>query len=287
MNLHAYLVLHGIELSGVLPLRDCTLRKPYLLTRVGFEQASPSPLFVQIFAIPYLCPEADDPQRNVSAYAVSEDYHVFARQLFDTLLPVLRTDFPTHRFAGFADHSPIDEISAAVAAGLGVLGRNRLLLTEQYSSYVFLAEIITDLPLTPTTCSLDPKTRTCHGCGACTTVCPMQTAGGVCRSALTQKKSPLTEEEQRLIRQHNGVWGCDLCQEVCPYTLRARQAGTIYSPIPFFHQRPLSRLTPEILDRMSEQEFSRRSYAWRGRDTIQRNLILSNEKVPNENGKEY
>ena len=286
MTLSTYLAAHGVELTGVLPLHECILRKPYLLTRAGFDDNLSSPLFVQIFAIPYLTPFAEDSQRNVSAYAVGEDYHLFAQQLFDDLLPKLRADFPEYRFAGFADHSPIDEISAAVEAGLGVLGRNRLLLTERYSSYVFLAEIITDLTLTPTPSAIAPDARTCQSCGACRAVCPMQAVGGPCRSALTQKKSPLTAQEQCLIQSGGCAWGCDLCQEVCPYTLRARQAATIYSPLAFFYQRPLSNLTLDALDRMSEQDFSRRSYAWRGRDTIRRNLILLSENDPTTNGKE-
>ena len=274
MDLRDYLIPHGIELTGVLALSDCTLTRPYLLSRAGFDEQSFSSLSVQIFAIPYLSPAADEVGRNVSAYAVCEDYHLFVRELADALIPALRADFPGHRFALFADHSPIGEIEAAVAAGLGVRGKNHLLLTERYSSYVFLAELVTDLALTPTPSPLPPELRVCHGCDRCIKACPMTAEGGECRSALTQKKSPLTARESDMLTRFSSVWGCDICQEVCPYTSHARARGTIFSPIPFFNRNTLAHVDAAVLDAMSDEQFSRRAYAWRGRDTIRRNVEL-------------
>ena len=284
MELHRYLSAYGIELCGVLPLCDCELRKPYLLEQAGFALDRIEHLRVLIFAIPYYSHAADDPTRNVSAYATAEDYHVFVKELFDDLLPRLRTDFKGYSFAGFADHSPIDEILAAVDAGLGVRGKNGLLLTERYSSYVFLAEMVTDLPLTLTPSPLPQGLRVCHGCDLCRRACPMQ-PGELCRSALTQKKSPLTAQEEATLKAFPCVWGCDICQEVCPYTARARQRNTLYSPIPFFEQNTLPHLTCESLDQMSEADFARRAFAWRGRQTIRRNLLLK-EQQNERQGKE-
>ena len=274
MNLSSYLRPYGIELSGVLSLNACEVRKPHLLSRAGFDSAHPDALFVQIFAVPYLTPVADTPSRNLSAYAVSEDYHLFFKQLYDELLPRLRADFHGHRFAGFADHSPIDEITAAVDAGLGVRGLNHLLLTNRYSSYVFLGEIVTDLPLTPTPTVLPPNARQCHACGACLAACPMQSEGGDCRSSLTQKKGELSVQERDMLARFDSVWGCDICQTVCPYTAHAKQRGTIYTPIPFFHSAVLPHLTADALDGMSDEAFARRAYAWRGREVIRRNLMF-------------
>jgi epoxyqueuosine reductase QueG len=283
MDLREYLSPHGITLTGVLPLGDCRVHKPYLLERAGFDTANPSGIFVQLFAVPYLTPVADRADRNLSAYAVSEDYHLFMKDLYDTLLPRLRKEYPDRLFVGFADHSPIDEITAAVDAGMGVRGRNHLLLTERYSSYIFLGEIITDLPLTPTPTVLPPQSRVCHNCGACLSCCPMLREGGECRSALTQKKGGLSKEEHDTLVRFESVWGCDLCQEVCPYTAHARNRGTIYTEIPFFHKATIPHLTLDILDDMSDEAFSRRAFAWRGREVIRRNLML---KQNNNNRKE-
>ena len=97
-----------------------------------------------------------------------------------------------------------------------------------------------------------------------------------CRSALTQQKGELTDEEKQILLQHPTIWGCDLCQEICPHTLAAIERGSIFSPIPFFLEDSLPCLTQEILDGMDEEAFSRRAYAWRGRQTIARNLDLKN-----------
>lgn len=272
MDLRTYLSEYHIDLCGVLPLDACTILRPHLLQRGGFSKEDK--LYVQLFAIPYLSRAAEQPDRNVSAYAVGRDYHLFVKTLLDELLPRLHRDHPNHRFAGFADHSPIDEIDAAVKAGLGIRGRNHLLLTERYSSYVFLAEIVTDLPLTPTPTALPPELQTCHDCGRCSSACPMTHDGGECRSALTQKKQPLTDIEIEQLLSHPIVWGCDICQEVCPYTAHAKARGTIWTPISFFNQQTIPHLTLEVLDAMSDEQFAERAYAWRGRPTIRRNLSL-------------
>ena len=274
MDLRSYLSEYHIDLCGVLPLNECRILHPHLLRRAGFSEGEQGALSVQLFAIPYLSRAASTPERNLSAYAVGRDYHLFVRRLLDELLPRLAQEHPDYRFAGFADHSPIDEIEAAVAAGMGVRGRNHLLLTERYSSYVFLAEIITDMPLTPTPTALPPALQRCHDCGKCEAACPMTREGGLCRSALTQKKDPLDEDELALLQRFPSVWGCDLCQEACPYTAHAIARGTIWTPIPFFEEQVLPRLTLEALDAMSEDEFAARAYAWRGRKTIRRNLTL-------------
>lgn len=286
MSLAPYLSEYGIDLCGVLPLRACTIKRPYLLERAGFDADRQAQAFVCIFAVPYLTPASDTPHRNLSAYAVSEDYHVFFAQLYDTLLARLRRDYPAHRFAAFVDHSPIDEIEAAVGAGLGVRGRHHLLLTERHSSYVFLGEIITDLPLTPTPTALPEQLRVCHNCGACMAACPMQAEGGECRSALTQKKGGLSEEEIQCLTAFPSLWGCDICQEVCPYTAHARTRGTLYTGIPFFHQNTVARLTLDVLDGMDDATFSRRAYAWRGRDVIRRNLLMKHSASEHTQEKE-
>ncbi len=253
-----------IDTFAPIPLSACKTVRPYLLEREGIADGT-----VIVLAIPYYTHACKDPARNLSAYAVSKDYHLFFASLFDELLPLLRARFPMHRFAGFADHAPIDEIHAAAAAGLGVLGENNLLLTEPYSSYVFLGEIITDAHI-----PCEPKPlRHCDGCTVCRRACPAR-GGALCLSELTQKKGALTADEEQALLAHNTVWGCDICQEVCPYTRRALARGTIFSPIPFFNTDTIPRLTSELLEKMSEAEFQARAYAWRKRETIGRNLKL-------------
>lgn len=257
-----------IDCFAALPLSACRVTKPYLLERAGITSGS-----AVILAVPYFTPACASPERNLSAYAVGYNYHAFFDALFTELLPLLKERYPEHRFAGFADHSPIAEIEAASRAGLGVIGKNGLLLTERYSSYVFLGELLTDAPLPYTL--VEP--RFCENCGLCQKICPMEKIG-TCLSALTQKKGELDEAEIAALRRYGSCWGCDLCQEVCPHTVRAIQSGSIYTPIPYFHENNIPRLNLAILDAMEEDEFQKRAYSWRKRETIRRNLLLLQEK---------
>ena len=259
------LAKHGITEMAPISLSKCKVIKPYLLERAGIARGS-----VFLFAVPYYTTKCDDSARNISAYAVSRDYHRFFRALFDEILPVLQSEFPSHRFAGFTDHSPIAEAAAAVAAGLGFFGRNHLFLTEAHSSFVFLGEIITDAELNL------PKQepRSCDGCNACLRACPVGLDSTRCLSALTQKKGALSVEESDMLLQHGCAWGCDICQTVCPVTKRAKARGTLYSSIPFFAEDALTHLTTDLVCSMPDEEFTTRAYAWRPREVLLRNLAL-------------
>ena len=256
---------NGIELFGFLPLATCKIQKPHLLERAGIQSGS-----VAVFAIPYYT-HACDGQKNISSYAIGKDYHLFFKLLSEELLKTLREEFPKNRFAAFADHSPINEREAAAMAGLGVLGKHGLLITEKYSSYIFLGEIITDAVWDAT-----PKAIThCENCGACDMVCPMA-KGEIdsCLSEITQKKKPLSQKEQTALCRYNTVWGCDLCQEACPHTKRAKKQGTIYTPLTFFEEVTTPLLSAEAISKMDDSAFASRAYSWRGREIISRNLIL-------------
>ena len=262
--LKQYFIKYAIDCFAPIPLSECKIERPYLLERVGISDGT-----AILLAIPYHTKACNTQNRNLSAYAVPRDYHGFFKELFDDLIPALKSAFPEHQFAGFADHSPIAEVEAAAKAGLGVIGKNHLLITEKYSSYIFLGEILTDA-------KLPCKTRGisfCEDCGACLAACPMGEIG-TCLSALTQKKGTLTEEESAIIRRYGSAWGCDLCQEVCPYTKRAILAGTLDTEVPYFNESTIPVLTTKILDEMDDEAFSRRAYAWRQRPTIRRNLCI-------------
>ncbi len=253
-----------IDCFAPIPLSECKVVRPYLLERCGISNGT-----VIMLAVPYFTEACLDPSRNLSAYAVSRDYHLFFKELWNNILPQLHEHFPSHRFEGFADHSPIAECDAAARAGLGVIGKNHLLLTERYSSYIFLGEIITDAEFPCKTQQISE----CEGCGACMRACPAERYGG-CFSSITQKKGELTDTESKMILEQRIAWGCDLCQETCPHTKRAIEKRTIFSPIPFFSEKPISRLTGERLSAMSDEEFSSRAFSWRGRETLMRNLKI-------------
>ena len=104
--------------------------------------------------------------------------------------------------------------------------------------------------------------------------CPVGCDKHGCLSAITQKKGDLTEAEKELILANGSAWGCDICQKICPHTQKALKSDSIYSNIPFFSEKRTSRLTYQMVEEMSEDEFKERAYSWRGKGVLLRNLLL-------------
>lgn len=214
-----------------------------------------------LFLIPYYT--GAYPERNVSLYSISKDYHLFSRSLATEVLPVLQGAFPGEQFHMFCDSSPIDEVRAALGAGLGVWGQNRLLIHPVYGSFVFIGSILTSIPFPDT----EKELQRCIGCGRCKAECAfLRGEAAACTSELNQRKV-LTEEELAFITSRPIRWGCDVCQEVCPMNRAVPP-----TPIDFFYEEPIPVLTKERLLSMTKSEFRARAYAWRGKTTILRNL---------------
>ena len=132
--------------------------------------------------------------------------------------------------------------------------------------------MLTDIDPTLLGASEPLEIKRCEGCGACKRACPtgiLRGEGEDCLSAITQRKGELSEAEVLLMRRENTLWGCDVCQQVCPHNRKPN-----LTPVEFFYCERIPHLTREILDSMNDEEFSRRAFAWRKRKTIERNLDL-------------
>lgn len=252
----------GAADAAAISISECKIINPRLLSRLGFEPQS-----VIMGIMPYYTAHCDG-ERTVSAYAVAPDYHLALKALAEKFLARAQKLYPKNRFALYGDHSPIAEVDAAARAGLGIIGKHGLLITPKYSSFVFLFGVFSDIPVPPT----HREVRYCEGCGACVRACPTRLkSGGECLSAITQKKGVLTAEEEALMRRYGTVWGCDICQNVCPHTIKAKKAGTLYTDSEWFNSRTLPMPDKSIAD---TDGFSERAYSWRGRDVFLRNLSL-------------
>lgn len=271
-NIKKLFAAEGIEKVALLPFSECRVTNARLYEKRGFLPKS-----ALVFLIPYYSAEPD----NFSAYAASEDYHFYAKELYERLGEKLKCLYPEGDFLGFADHSPIDERDAAIRAGLGLYGKNRLLISKEYGTYQFIGEFLSTLPAEAFgEVALSPFTL-CIGCGACERACPtglLRGESSECLSAITQKKGTLTEEEKALMREVNTAWGCDECQKVCPYVKEAHHTGTIFTKIPFFKENLVAHLDTKTLEEMPDEVFARRAFAWRGKETVLRNTRILEEK---------
>lgn len=271
---------NGIEEISALPLAQCRVIAPGMLRRWNIGEDAG----VLMFLIPYYTRVCDDPdvRRTVSVYSVPRDYHGCFRQISDTLLPLLGELYPGERFYGFADSSPIAEADAAMKAGLGDIGLHGLLINERYSSFAFIAEVISTMPAERFGVPVREYKRLCGGasCRRCVEACPGRALGGErfeagnCLSAITQKKGELTPEQTRAIAESGCAWGCDVCSLACPYTEAARRAGTIYTRVPYMNAELMPSPRYADIAAMPEEEFACRAYSWRGRETLLRDLKI-------------
>lgn len=207
---------------------------------------------------------------NISLYARTLDYHLIASEISRKVIANLKELYPENSFYSFADHSPIAEVAAAASLGLGVIGENHLLINERYGSFVFVSTVFTDLAA-----GYDELTtpKKCPSCKACIKACPTGALAkddkNACLSGISQKKGALTENEALLIKQSNMVWGCDVCQLVCPLN-----KDTEKTPLEFFYTNRIESLTSESVENMSTEEFKKRAFSFRGKEPLLRNLAL-------------
>lgn len=252
-----------IEYYAVLPYSECKE-----INRAIMERESFTPRSVIVYLVPYYSGEVE----NLSRYAASLDYHIALRSISESIISALTEALPGSRSRGYGDHSPINECNAALRASLGVAGDNGLIINEKYGSYVFIGDIVTDIPPEALGAIEPTEIKTCLHCGRCLRACPTGILGGEgtdCLSAITQRKGELSENEVELMRKFNTVWGCDVCQSVCPYNREP-----LLTPIDFFYKDRIPLLTREVLDSMTKEAFMLRAFAWRGRKTVERNLDL-------------
>lgn len=267
-----FLKKENIELYGVCDDAALTVRMPHLTERAGFGDGSGIKSLLCL-CIPYFCGYPE----NFSAYAAAPDYHKYCEELFDRLIPLLTECFDGYHFYGFADKSPYNEVEAFERANLGKRGDNMLFLTEKYSSFVFLAEVVTDMPAHLWEIAEKEPTAPCIHCGACQRACPSLNANMECLSAITQKKGELTDCERALIKQNKSAWGCDICQAVCPVTKMAINNGTVFTEIDYFKNGRIEKLTEELVTNMNDEEFKSRAFSWRGKAPLLRNLTILSE----------
>ncbi|HEV2471773.1 MAG TPA: tRNA epoxyqueuosine(34) reductase QueG, partial [Chthonomonadales bacterium] len=204
-------------------------------------------------------PRNRDPERAIFArYARGDDYHdVLGNRLKELLQFIKREAGPDTEGRAYVDTGPILEREVARRAGLGWFGKNTMLINTRRGSYFLLGEIILNLALQPDR----PAIGGCGSCTACLDACPtgaivapFQLDARRCISYLTiELKGDLPPELAPAIYQSgNRVFGCDICQEVCPFNLRR----SVPVALPEFQPRKVASnpLLSDLLE-MDEETF--------------------------------
>ena len=228
--------------------------------RLDPQEVLPGAKSIVVVAMNYYTVPQNAPQQDISRavfarYALNEDYHEVMERRLHHLLEYIRAEAPIPIEAKvYVDTGPILEREVAQRAGLGWIGKNTMLIHPQLGSYFLLGEILLTLPLPPD----QPMPGSCGTCTRCIEACPTgaivrpyQLDARRCISYLTiEMKGPMPEDLAPFIQ--NRVFGCDICQEVCPFCIRFSKPTTE----PAFQPRPITtQSTLGDLMGISEEDF--------------------------------
>ena len=201
-------------------------------------------------------------QGRVARYAWVRDYHRVMKRRMRDFVRSLEAELGSSVAARwYVDDGPMLDRAAANRAGIGWFGKNTNILTPDFGSWVFLGQVITDLDMEPDA----PLKKSCGSCVRCIEDCP---TGAIvapyvvdntrCISYLTiENRGPIPSELRPLIG--DWVFGCDICQDVCPVNRKAQEAGQPITPVAQHKEGRTTALLDlvELLE-MSEFEFRSR-----------------------------
>ncbi|KIY23031.1 MULTISPECIES: tRNA epoxyqueuosine(34) reductase QueG [Mesobacillus] len=204
------------------------------------------------------------------------DYHTVLRDRLKKLEEYIALKMPEARFKSMVDTGELVDRAVAERAGIGWSGKNCSIITPEFGSYVYLGEMITNIPFEPD----HPMEDRCGSCNKCVDVCPTgalvqggQLNAQKCIAFVTQTKGFLAEEFREKLG--NRLYGCDTCQTVCPENKgKDFHFHTEMEPNPEI-AKPLLKPLLSISNREFKEKFGHVSGSWRGKKPIQRNAIIA------------
>ncbi len=204
------------------------------------------------------------------------DYHVVLKERLEKLEAFIKDKVPDAENKLMVDTGELSDRAVAERAGIGFSGKNTSIITPEFGSYVYLGEMITNIPFIPD----EPLEDSCGECTKCLDACPTgalvqggQLNAQRCIAFLTQTKDFLPDEFRTKIG--NRVYGCDTCQVVCPRNKKID-----------FHIHPELEPDPEVVkpklkpmlrlsNRQFKETFGHLSGSWRGKKPLQRNALIA------------
>ena len=211
---------------------------------------------VVICAVSYLSPYgrgyADGATAKIASYALNRDYHTTIKQMLEQFATALKAYYPSLRYRSFVDSAPLAEKSYARRAGLGWIGRQSLLVNPKLGSMMHLGELVIDAEVDEYDVPMEGVG--CGSCRRCVEACPN---GAILENRTIDTRRCIScrtierEQEGDVTSLHGWIFGCDVCQSVCPFNQHAPlHRNPQFDPI----------ITPEILgaerlEVMTEEEF--------------------------------
>lgn len=249
--------------------------KKHNITEIGFISAKPyNHLFekeyksIVVALFPYFCGYPEE--SNISLYTRGIDYHIVVKDIFDDIFDRLSVS----DYEIYSDVGPEIDTKLAYESGLGIKGINGLIINKKYGSYVFIGYALCNEEFEYSL----PSYNSCIGCKKCVNACPgnaISDDGRVdvrkCLSNITQTKGDLTNNQRDDIVDSGVIFGCDICQKVCPHN-----KDISMTEIRGFNDKLIDNLYLEDIKNLSNKEFKNifgnRAFSWRGKALLERNL---------------
>ena len=194
---------------------------------------------------------------KISKYAYGKDYHDVIRDQLNELIELIKQNIGDIHGRGFVDSAPVLERTWAQKSGLGWIGKNGNLITKHSGSFYFIATLITDLDLVPD----DPFAKDyCGSCTKCIDTCPTDAIlpdkvidGSKCISYFTIELKDVLLPENMQGKFENWLFGCDICQDVCPWNRFSKPTNEIeFTPLP-----EILDLSTTEWEMMTEEKFKK------------------------------
>lgn len=203
------------------------------------------------------------------------DYHIVLRERLEKLAAYIQSKEPQFEYKIMVDTGELSDRAVAERAGIGFSGKNTMIITEEFGSFVYLGEMITNIPFVPDR----PVEDSCGDCRICLDACPTGALveGGrlnaqKCLAYVTQTKDFVSREFREKIGTR--VYGCDTCQAVCPWNKGIDfHLHEEFEPEPEI-AKPLLKPMLTMSNRKFREKFGHVSGFWRGKKPLQRNAII-------------
>ena len=202
------------------------------------------------------------------------DYHYVLQDKLDRLAKGIEELTADFEYKGMVDTGALVDTAVARRAGIGFIGKNGLVISKEFGSYMFLGELITNLDIEPD----QPVDYDCGDCNRCVTACPTSCLIGDgtmnakrCLSFQTQDKGVMDLEFRKKIK--TVIYGCDICQICCPYNKGLDNPLATEIDPDLAHPELLPFL--ELSNGQFKEKFGHIAGSWRGKNILQRNAIIA------------
>ena len=202
------------------------------------------------------------------------DYHYVLQDKLDRLAKGIEELTADFEYKGMVDTGALVDTAVARRAGIGFIGKNGLVISKEFGSYMFLGELITNLDIEPD----QPVDYDCGDCNRCLTACPTSCLIGDgtmnakrCLSFQTQDKGIMDLEFRKKIK--TVIYGCDICQICCPYNKGLDNPLATEIDPELAHPELLPFL--ELSNGQFKEKFGHIAGSWRGKNILQRNAIIA------------